>query len=105
MLETIQSQLQNEHIVFLPWAKSSKDKHNLYEVILASGKEGIMLKRLDAVYVEGGRPSNNWFKAKKSSTFDCIVLGFSKGAGKYNTQIGGVMKMIFSTPSCSTEYR
>jgi ATP-dependent DNA ligase len=63
----------------------------LYETILATGKEGIMLKRLDATYVEGGRPCNNWIKAKKSTTFDCVILGFSKGSGKFNTQIGAVI--------------
>jgi ATP-dependent DNA ligase len=91
LLEIVQSRLQSEHIVFLPWAKSSVDKSSLYQTILATGKEGIMLKRLDAVYVEGGRPSNNWYKAKKSATFDCVILGFSKGAGKYNSQIGAVI--------------
>lgn len=49
LLETVQSRLQSEHIVFLPWAKSSAEKHSLYEAILDSGKEGVMLKRLDAV--------------------------------------------------------
>ena len=49
-----------------------------------------MLKRLDAEYVQGGRPTNNWYKAKKSATFDCVVMGFSLGKGKYNTQIGAV---------------
>ncbi len=91
LLETVQSRLQSEHIVFLPWAKSASDKRALYESLLDSGKEGIMLKRLDATYVEGGRPSNNWFKDKKSATFDCVVLGFSKGAGKYNTLVGAVI--------------
>ena len=90
-LESVQSQMQNEHIVFLPWARSASDKRTLYETILATGKEGIMLKRLDAAYIEGGRPSNNWIKAKRSATFDCVVLGFSKGAGKYNSQVGAVI--------------
>jgi DNA ligase 1 len=91
MLDMVQSRLDSEHIVFLPWAKSPTDKRRLYESILARGKEGIMLKRLDATYIEGGRPSNNWFKAKKSATFDCVILGFTKGAGKYNTQVGSVI--------------
>jgi ATP-dependent DNA ligase len=91
VLKSVQSQLQSEHIVFLPWARSSSTKLSLYETILSSGKEGIILKRLDATYVEGGRPSNNWIKAKKSKCFDCVILGFSAGAGKYNTQIGAVI--------------
>ena len=90
-LQTIQAYLASEHIVFLPWAISTSDKRTLYETILATGKEGIMLKRLDATYVEGGRPCNNWIKAKKSTTFDCVILGFSKGSGKFNTQIGAVI--------------
>ena len=91
LLQTIQKYLASEHIIFLPWAQSSSEKRSLYEDIQATGKEGIMLKRLDATYVEGGRPSNNWIKAKKHKCFDCVVLGFSKGAGKYNTQIGAVI--------------
>jgi bifunctional non-homologous end joining protein LigD len=91
LLQTIQTYLASGHIVFLPWAMSTSDKRTLYEKILASGKEGIMIKRLDATYIEGGRPSNNWIKAKKSRCFDCVILGFSKGAGKYNTQIGAVI--------------
>ena len=91
LLETIQPRLQGEHIIFLPWAKSSLDKRRLYESILSSGKEGIMLKRLDATYVEGGRPSNNWIKAKKSATFDCVILGFTKGEGRYASRIGAVI--------------
>ena len=91
LLESVQSQVENEHIVFLPWARSASDKRTLYRSILDSGKEGIMLKRFDAMYVEGSRPSNNWIKAKRSATFDCIVLGFSKGTGKYNSQVGAVI--------------
>ena len=49
-----------------------------------------MFKRLDVAYVHGGRPTNNWYKAKKSATFDCVVMGFSLGKGKYNTQIGAL---------------
>ena len=49
-----------------------------------------MLKRLDECYVQGGRPANNWYKAKKSSTFDCVVLGFTRGKGKYNETISVV---------------
>jgi ATP-dependent DNA ligase len=49
-----------------------------------------MLKNLNATYLEGGRPSGNWYKAKKSASYDCVITGFSLGKGKYNTQIGAV---------------
>jgi ATP-dependent DNA ligase len=62
----------------------------LYETVLKQGGEGVMLKNLYAKYVQGGRPANNWYKAKKSATFDCVIMGFTKGAGKYNNRIGAI---------------
>jgi ATP-dependent DNA ligase len=90
-LAVLEPQLRSEYVHFLPWAATNSDKRHLHESVLASGGEGIMLKRLDAVYLQGGRPSNNWYKAKKSSTFDCVVMGFTRGKGKYNETIGAVI--------------
>jgi ATP-dependent DNA ligase len=90
-LGVIQHRLRSEYIHFLPWASTSAEKRNLHQSVVAKGGEGIMLKRLDAEYVPGGRPANNWYKAKKSSTFDCVVMGFTRGKGKYNETIGAVV--------------
>jgi ATP-dependent DNA ligase len=90
VLEVMKTQIHSPHIIFLPWAFSAKDKRKLYDDVLKRGGEGIMLKRLDATYIQGARPVNNWFKAKKSATFDCIIIGFTKGKGKYNSHIGAV---------------
>ena len=89
-LLTISHKITSDHIVILPYATTPIQKRKLYDKVIANGGEGIMLKRLDATYLEGERPSNNWYKAKKSSTYDCVVMGFSKGKGKYNEQIGAV---------------
>jgi ATP-dependent DNA ligase len=86
----ISHKLQSEHIAILPYSTTPIQKRKLYDKVIASGGEGIMLKRLDAPYIEGARPTNTWFKAKKSATYDCVVIGFSTGKGKYNTQIGAV---------------
>lgn len=88
--EMLKTQIRSPYLVFVSWAFTSSDKQKLYDDILKRNGEGVMLKRLDATYVQGGRPSNNWFKAKKSAEFDCVVMGFSLGKGKYNTQIGAV---------------
>lgn len=90
-LAVLERQLQSKYIHFLPWASTTSAKRDLYESVLARGGEGIMLKRLDAAYVQGGRPANNWWKAKKSSTFDCVVMGFTRGKGRYNETIGAVV--------------
>jgi ATP-dependent DNA ligase len=90
-LAVLEPQLQSEYIHFLPWVATKAEKHKLYDSVLARGGEGIMLKKIDATYVRGGRPTNNWYKAKKSSTFDCVVMGFTRGKGKYNSTIGAVV--------------
>jgi len=90
VLEILKTQIHSPYIVFLPWAFTVRDKRKLQDDVLQRNGEGIMLKRLDAEYIQGGRPMNNWYKAKKSATFDCVVMGFSLGKGKYNTQIGAV---------------
>jgi hypothetical protein len=72
-LVVLKRQLSSEHIQFLPWAASSSEKKELYNSIRAKGGEGIMLKRLDERYMQGGRPAQNWYKAKKSASFDCVV--------------------------------
>jgi DNA ligase-1 len=91
VLDILKSRLHSPYVAFLPWAFTAKDKRSLYNNVLTNGGEGIMLKRLDAMYVQGGRPANNWLKAKKSATFDCVVMGFTKGKGKYNNRIGALV--------------
>ncbi|MGA2624474.1 MAG: hypothetical protein ABSF91_11515 [Bacteroidota bacterium] len=90
MLEIIQKKLESPYIIILPYAFSTEEKWTLYNRVLANNGEGIMLKNLYAPYLQGGTPANNWYKKKKSATFDCVIIGFTKGAGKFNTQIGAV---------------
>jgi len=89
-LETIKKKIASPYIVFLPWANTSKDKHDLYQRIIKQNGEGVVLKNLYATYIQGARSSENWYKAKKSMTIDAVILGFTTGKGKYNTQIGAV---------------
>jgi ATP-dependent DNA ligase len=86
----ISHKLQSVHIAILPFASTSAQKRKLYNKVQANGGEGIMLKNLNATYLEGGRPTGNWYKAKKSASYDCVITGFSLGKGKYNTQIWAV---------------
>ncbi len=90
-LKVLKSRLRSEHIHFLPWAETTQEKERLYASVFNQGGEGIMLKCLDEYYLQGGRPANNWVKAKKSMTIDAIVLGFTKGKGKFNDCIGALV--------------
>jgi DNA ligase-1 len=89
-LLTAKTRIYSKHIIYLPYAFSIEEKEALYKSVIAKNGEGIMLKNLNEVYILGGRPSNNWFKAKKSMTIDAVIIGFTTGKGKYNTQIGAV---------------
>lgn len=89
-LNSLKSRMSCNLIRFLPYASTTEEKVALYSSVMENGGEGIMLKRLDAQYMLGGRPSNNWYKAKKSMTIDAVILGFTQGKGKYNSQIGAV---------------
>ncbi|GEM_PF-1243365 len=90
-IETVKKQISSPFISFLPWASHTKDKHDLYQRIIKDGGEGVVLKNLYATYIQGARPSDNWYKAKKSATFDCVITGFTKGKGKYNDRIGAIV--------------
>jgi ATP-dependent DNA ligase len=90
-LLTAKMKIYSNHIIYLSYAFSTQEKQKLHQSVIAKGAEGIMLKRLDATYVQGAYPANNWYKAKKSATFDCIIMGFTKGKGKYNTRIGAIV--------------
>jgi ATP-dependent DNA ligase len=90
-LETVRKKISSPFISFLPWANTSKDKHDLYQRIIKVGGEGVVLKNLYATYTQGARLSDNWYKAKKSATYDCVIMGFTQGKGKYNTRIGAVV--------------
>ena len=90
-LLSIRNHVESDYIKILRWETEPHTKKALFEDVKQRGGEGVMFKRLDGIYVEGGRPSDNWYKAKKSATFDCVIMGFTKGKGKFNTRIGAVV--------------
>lgn len=61
----------------------TENKEQFYRNIVANGGEGVILKRLDAPYVPGKRPANNWVKVKKYQTFDVVVTGFEPAEMEY----------------------
>lgn len=78
------------NIEVLPYARSIAEKRALYDRVMTGDGEGVMFKYRLGTYIQGGRPMGNWFKLKKSITVDCIIVGFTKGKGKYNASIGEV---------------
>jgi ATP-dependent DNA ligase len=56
-----------------------EDKRTLLKRELDLGQEGIMLKNLNSIYVEGKEPSQSWYKIKGKETYDGIVKGYKFG--------------------------
>ena len=59
---------------------ASTDAQKLYDASIASGFEGIVAKRRDAVYQPGKR-SALWLKIKATQTAELVVGGYTKGKG------------------------
>ncbi len=68
--------------------------HNYHEQQLLEGLEGVVIKKVDAVY-QSGRKGYSWVKIKEaegvrgklSDTVDAVVMGYFYGSGK-RTQFG-----------------
>lgn len=61
-----------------------KDKKEYFDDIIASGGEGIVLKRLDSAYIMGKKPMWQWIKLKQKDEADFFITGFEPPTVKYN---------------------
>lgn len=60
------------------------DKKAFFEDIIASGREGVVLKKLDSLYVMGKKPMWQWMKLKQKDTADLIITGYKEPTVEYN---------------------
>lgn len=60
------------------------DKKTFFEDIIASGREGVVLKKLDSLYVMGKKPMWQWMKLKQKDTADLIITGYKEPTVEYN---------------------
>lgn len=67
--------------------KTAKELEDYFAVNIASGLEGLVVKKIDSIYQPGKR-NFNWIKLKRQEeghledTIDCVVLGYYAGEGK-----------------------
>ena len=62
----------------------------LLQEATAKGWEGVMLKDIDAPYYSGKR-SKAWLKLKEQTTYDCKVVGFQPGKGRFDGAAGALL--------------
>jgi len=60
-----------------------ENKKAFYEDIIASGGEGVVLKRFDSLYIMGKKPMWQWMKLKQKDTADFFISGFEDPKTKY----------------------
>lgn len=63
---------------------TQKDKKAFFDAIIADGREGCVLKRIDSLYVMGKKPMWQWMKLKQKDTADLILIGFKPATVEYN---------------------
>ena len=67
--------------------RTAKELEDYFYANIASGLEGLVVKRPDAIYQPGKR-NFNWIKLKRQEeghledTIDCVILGYYAGEGK-----------------------
>jgi len=71
-----------EFIHLTKWVE--KDKRNFKDSELAAGREGIVLKRLNSLYVMGKKPAWMWMKIKQKDTADLFISGFEAPTVEYS---------------------
>lgn len=71
----------------VPQARTMDEKMSLARVALTEGYEGLMAKRVDSVYVPGGR-TLDWMKIKFTKTADVVVMPKKKEDGHNSVALG-----------------
>ena len=60
---------------------SADEAQEFFDLAVAEGQEGVILKRLDAPY-DAGRRGSAWVKVKPRHTLDLVVLAVEWGSGR-----------------------
>ena len=66
------------------------DPEALVQKAISLGWEGVVLKDIDAPYYQGKR-SKAWIKLKGSETYDCPIVGFVPGKGRFDGAAGALL--------------
>lgn len=88
-LETILQSIKSENLFVIKHTlmQSAKQLEDYFLDTVATGLEGLVVKRPDAIYQPGKR-NFNWIKLKRQEeghledTMDCVILGYYAGKGK-----------------------
>lgn len=99
MLQSIFTNAGQEHLaeqgvllvpVFEVTDAEAIDPQALLDQAIGLGWEGVMLKNIHSPYSFGKR-TKAWLKLKASETYDCTIIGFTPGKGRYDGAAGAML--------------
>jgi DNA ligase-1 len=68
---------------------SADEAQSFFDRAIADGQEGVILKRLDALY-DAGRRGSAWIKVKPRHTLDLVVLAVEWGSGRRQGRLSNI---------------
>lgn len=78
LMHDIVPKLICKHIVAVDMVCGTSAKKALLDSELVSGREGIMLKNINSIYIPGKKRENTWYKIKAEADADVIILGYTQ---------------------------
>jgi len=63
---------------------SYDDKRPFKDKIIANGGEGVVLKKLNSLYLMGKKPMWQWMKIKQKDETDLVIIGFEPASKEYS---------------------
>ena len=93
--ETLKTKMVNGPGFLIPPDFPGPDLDAVREASVATGLEGVVVKRLDSVYEPGSR-SGNWLKVKNLLQQEVVVAGWKPGQGNRAGLIGSLLVGVHS---------
>jgi DNA ligase D-like protein (predicted ligase)/DNA ligase D-like protein (predicted 3'-phosphoesterase) len=81
-----------EHVVVSNYVEGRGEAY--YAAATTKGLEGVVAKKLASPYRPGER-SREWLKVKKVKTADCVVIGYTRGAGNRVDSFGALLLGLY----------
>ena len=89
-----QEALADEGVLLVPVFETldseAIDPETLLGTAIGLGWEGVMLKDVHSTYSPGKR-TKAWIKLKNCETYDCTIIGFTPGKGRYDGAAGALL--------------
>lgn len=63
--------------------RRTSNKKQFFEDIIASGREGVVLKKVDSYYIMGKKPMWQWMKLKQKDEADFFISGYEPPKAEY----------------------